>query len=472
MTRSQFPLGRRAFLAGLGGTAGVALTRGLGAWQPAPASLSYEEALRAFGASLTPGQRDRIVLPVDHPSREVTNTLTFLERPHLGTLLSASQQRQVAYLVDTMLSDRGRRAFAGTLAVEGKLEGSTLAIYGDPASGRAQTTVIGGHVHVRSAGPDDTPLGGAVAYGHQIGNHRWRVAGNSFAYHGDAANALFEALPEASRARAIVSDTPHELVVQPQGPDGEFDGAPLRGAGDRAQGAAEQLLETVLGLYPDAARVRARAAIDANGGVAALHVAFSAKRGFYEDMQPWSALDPPERARRGAPYWQVWRVEGPGLVIHFQGHPHVHAYVHVVDDPARRHVGETLAETRRRIDGEGMRDLLEGALRRATGAAHAWYPLQVAGRFCPGPITTGLAWSLDPYANEVVLARVPHVPADSPVGVRLAAKNGSAIDPSRPVRIATTDYAIREAFPDAEVEPTGAKLRDALVEHLRAGALA
>lgn len=475
MTQSGIPLGRRAFLAALGGAAGLALTRGLGTHgfgSPPPAELSYADALRALAASLTPGQRDRIVLPADHPSREVTNTLTFLERPHLGTLLSAGQQDLVARLVATMLSERGQRAFAGTLAVEGKLEGSTLAIYGEPETGDAQAIVVGGHIHVRGgAGADGAPLGGGLSYGHQVGNHRWRVPGNSFAYQGDAANALFGSLSATSRERAIVAQVPHELTLQPQRAAGRFDGLALRDAGDAAREEAGNLLDTVLGLYPAAARQGARDAIDGHGGIASLHIAFYAEKGFYEDMQPFLALDPPERERRGDPYWQVWRLEGPGVVVHFQGHPHVHAYVHVVRDTRTSHIGEILAETRTLLEGEAMRSLLEAAMRRSAGTAYAWHPPSVPGRFCPGPITTGLAWSLDPYANEVVVAEVPGERAGSPVAERLAAKSRRPFDPDRPVRIATTDFAIREAFPDATVERTGLKLREALVAHLRAGAL-
>jgi hypothetical protein len=473
VTNAGPTLGRRAFLTALGGAAGLALARGVGGFGRERAAASgYAETLRALAGSLTPGQRERIVLPADHPSREVTNTLTFLERPHLGTLLSAGQQDLVARLVHSMLSERGQRAFAGTLAVEGKLEGSTLAIYGRPEDGDAQATVIGGHVHVRGgAGRSGAPLGGGVAYGHQVGNHRWRVAGNSFAYHGDAANELFAALPPDVRPRAIVAETPHELTLQPQDVGGRFDGLALRHAGEGAAEAATRVVDTVLGLYPEAARRGARDAIDSHGGSASLHVAFYADKGFYEDMQPWSTLDPPERESRGAPYWQVWRLEGPGVVIHFQGHPHVHAYVHIVEDPARSHVGETLTESATLLEGEAMRNVLEGALRRATGAVHAWHPPSVPGRFCPGPITTGLAWSLDPYANEVVVVEVPGAHAGGPVSERLAAKSGKRIDPDRRYRIATTDFAVREAFPDAAHEPTGVKLRDALVAHLRAGGL-
>ena len=115
---------------------------------------------------------------------------------------------------------------------------------------------------------------------------------------------------------------------------------------------------------------------------------------------------PAERARRGDPYWQVWRLEGPGTIVHFQGHPHVHAYLQVVRDPARANLGETLAATADGVEGERMRRLLEGALRSSTGEALAFYADEIPGRFCPGEITTGLAYSLDPYCNPVVVASI------------------------------------------------------------------
>ena len=64
-----------------------------------------------------------------------------LERPHLGTLLSPGQRALVEQLCLGMLSEQGREAFAGTLAVEGRLDGCVLALYGEPETGRAQAVI-------------------------------------------------------------------------------------------------------------------------------------------------------------------------------------------------------------------------------------------------------------------------------------------------------------------------------------------
>ncbi|MFI5216793.1 MAG: DUF3500 domain-containing protein [Candidatus Limnocylindria bacterium] len=477
---SLFPsLGRRAFLTGAGALAGCWLARGLGVPRQAAgggSQAAFPELLRAFAASLTPRQRELLVLPADHPSRQIANTISVLERPHLGTLLSPAQRALALGLCGSMLSEQGREAFAGTLAVEGRIDGCVLALYGEPESGRAQAVLMGGHVMLRAGGEsaETAVFGGGLAYGHQVGNHRWRVAGNSFAPHGDAANRLYASLTPVERARAVLPAPPHELVLQVQRAGARFDGARVGSLSEPAQEAAARVLDAVLASYPEDARARAIASIDGNGGREALHVAFYATHGFYSDLQPWSKLAPAERARRGDPYWQVWRIEGPGTILHFQGYPHVHAYLQVVRDPARANLGETLGATDRGVEGERLRRVLEGAMRRATGQSLAFHADPVPGRFCPGEITTGLAYSLDPYRNHVGVASIEGRAMSAALRERLAAAGVAAV-PERSYRVATLEYfaATPEIFGESEdFERSDLLLRDALVTHLRAGGLA
>jgi hypothetical protein len=470
------PLHRRAFLVGAGAGAGWLLARGLGVpglrGRPEPADPG--ETLRALAASLSPGQRELLVFPADHPARQIGNTLSVIERPHLGTILSPAQRALLEDLYVSMLSPRGREAFAGTVAVEGRLDGCVLAIWGEPETGQAQVEIMGGHLMLRGGGEsaEDSAFGGPVAWGHQIGNQQWRVPGNSFAFHGDAANRLVAALSAAERERAIVPAPPHELVLQPQDAAGRFPGVRIGSLSEPGQAEAAALLDSVLSIWPEAAQARARACIDANGGPGALHVACYASHGFYSDMAAWGTLDAAERARRGDPYWQVWRIEGPGSVVHFQGYPHVHAYAHIVRDPARANVGESLAAVSAPVEGEAMRHVLEAALRRATGETLAFHGA-APGRFCPGEITTGLAWSLDPYRNRVVVASYAGRDMAPELAERLAAA-GVSVEPDARYRVATAEYfASADAglgIPE-RVERSDLLLRDALVAHLRAGGL-
>jgi hypothetical protein len=152
----------------------------------------------------------------------------------------------------------------------------------------------------------------------------------------------------------------------------------------------------------------------------------------------------------------------------------VHAYLQVVRDPARANLGEALGSISEAIEGERLRRVLEGALRRATGQSLAFHAEPVPGRFCPGEITTGLAYSLDPYRNHVVVASIRGRAMSAALRARLEA-GGVPLDPARSHRVATLQYfaATPEIFGEPEsVETDALLLRDALVAHLRAGGLA
>jgi hypothetical protein len=49
-----------------------------------------------------------------------------------------------------------------------------------------------------------------------------------------------------------------------------------------------------------------------NGGLEQLHMAFYQEEDLESDK-----------------VWDIWRIEGPALVWHFRGAPHVHAYINI-----------------------------------------------------------------------------------------------------------------------------------------------
>ncbi len=472
---AETSVGRRTFLTASAAAAGLLAARGLGVHGVGAAAPtgSVMEHLEALVASMTLEQRAQTVLHRDHPSRQITNTSTFLDRPHIGTVFTPSQIELVARLRDAMLSKKGCQDFAGTFAVEGKFEGCVLAIYGDPLDGPAQAALMGGHVLLRGGNIGREPFGGGVAYGHQLGNEQWKIPGNSFAHHGDAANAVFAALDEASRTKAVAATAPNELVLQPQSADGHFDGLRLGDANEAGRAEAEALLDVVFSHYPELEAKRARDTIDSHGGVDELRLAFYESHGFYEDMQSVASLDAAERARRGVPYWQVWRIEGPGTVIHFQGHPHVHAYVQIVQDPTRWGSGDLLARLGRTIEGVEMRRLIEDAMKSAAQTPYGFHGDEVFGRFCPGDVTSGHAWSLDPYGNRLARIEIEGRAIAPPLRQRL---EGWGVSPGDDeiVRVGTSDYfaSRTDLVGDPKnVETAELRVGEAIAAHIDTGAL-
>ena len=148
---------------------------------------------------------------------------------------------------------------------------------------------MGGHVMLRGGEARTArAFGGGVAYGHQVGNGRWRVRGQLLRRTRRRRQPL---LPLRSRprsaARAVLPTPPHELVLQVQGAGGRFPGVRDRlRCSDAAQREAARLLDTVLSTLPRrAADARRARASTRNGGIGALHVAYYASHGFYADMR-------------------------------------------------------------------------------------------------------------------------------------------------------------------------------------------
>jgi Protein of unknown function (DUF3500)/5'-nucleotidase, C-terminal domain len=457
---------RRQFMLMTGAVAGgLALTR-VGA--PQVQASTHDELVRAFAANLSPAQRAEIFLPWDHPSRQLVNTLAIRRAPHIGTLLDGSQMPYAWNLWSRMQSESGKARFREPLKAEGGgLDGCVLTIYGEPDAGPCQSVISGGHIELRAGAQVNGAFGDGVAYGHQVGNHQLRVPGNVWAHHSDAANHLASLLTPQQLRQAVCTVTPHELMLQVQAQDGRFDGLPGRQMNEAQRAAFCELLSTTLAAYAPEYTSAAMNDVLHQGGIDDLHVAWYAEHGYYADGARF--IDVPARGDE-RPYLQVWRVEGPGMVLHFQGWPHVHAYLRITRDPNRQHVGEILAESTVLVEGEPVRTFMETAMQTAMDADAGWMPGLLPGRIVPGPVTSGSLWTLDPYGNQVVVATLR--------GDALAPAFRSRVnrpEASRTYRVATFDYALIAYAADLgeieSVEPSGVWLRDTLVDHARAGGL-
>ena len=457
-------LGRRAFVAGAGGLLGLAATRGLASWS-APrfaAESSPNAILRELVSTLNPFQREQILFPIDHPSRQVANTISFIDRPQVGVLLSGPQMKLVEQLITTMLSERGLRDMAGTFAVEGDPRAAVLSVYGDPEREDAQALLAGGHFTLRAGAQ-----GGARAYGQQLGNGKDRVQGNAFAEHSELANAFLATLSATERQRAILPEGPNEYELQPEAEGSRIPGVAIASLGERSTEAFEELLGQVLGTYAQGSF----GAVDAER----LYFSAFASHAYYEGKQRALELSANERRERGLPFYPLWRIEGPGVVIHFHGDPHVHAYVQVSDPdvPGSSNVGESIARISRGLDVPAMRTLHEAALRRASGEALVFQRSTEIGRLCAGEITTGLVWTTEPFRSRVVVAEIRGNAMAEPLRARLA-EAGVRVEDARSYRIATTDSTAGmhwEFGKPEKLEPSETELRETLIAMIREGAL-
>ena len=480
--KNTLDMGRRALLGGLGACAGLLIASdGLPSWLAGSRldGLSYNETLNLLDASLTPAQRDLVVLPWNDPSRQLTNTIAIYKGPHIGTLFDVRQVALIRQLYKTMLSKQGHDWFRNTTALEGKFEGSIFRLYSDAGAGslansdKTISMINGGHYmlrHGESLSSDNSYVfGGPISYGQQLGNNAFKVEGNAFKAHGDAVNDFHSSLSASERAQAYQLLPPMELITQIQGPGGKFPGLRLGDSSVPAQELAQEMLATIFASYPVAKQREVFSAIEENGGLESLHIALYQDYSFYQDGMRLADLSAEQRALRDHPYTQVWRIEGPACVIHFQGYPHVHAYINVVRDPARVAIGEVLINEQSGIRGEAVRDALQAALRYQTGEPLAYFPMPPAGILPPGPVSTGSLYALDPFDNHAVVLEIDESAMTEKLKKSLLAQ-GVQLGSAKRFRLAAPSYLLEDSRDLGGVERVvfdGGSIRDSLIELVR-----
>ncbi|QDU42527.1 hypothetical protein Mal52_09900 [Symmachiella dynata] len=195
----------------------------------------------------------------------------------------------------------------------------TIAIFGQPDTGKFEFVMTGRHLTVRCDGDsaDHVAFGGPIFYGHaaQSGTEAPDHPGNVYWHQAMKANALYKMLDGKQRKVALVEAAPEESAVDFQGKQGGFDGIRISELSRDQKEHAQGVLKTLLEPYRDSDQVEAMKLLDKQGGLDNCHLAFYQSEDIGDDG-----------------VWDIWRLEGPSFVWHFRGAPHVHVWVNVADD--------------------------------------------------------------------------------------------------------------------------------------------
>jgi hypothetical protein len=295
--------------------------------QPAHQPATAELLVKAFYAELSDEQRAAICFPWDHHDATRGLLRNFIAnhwqvtRPCIrSAFFSSAQQGMIHDIFRGLVDPAWYPQFLRQLAddTKGHLWGQdqSVAIFGDPNAGPYQFLFTGRHLTLR-AGVGEVPeiaFGGPIVYGHAATGY-WEEPqhpGNIFWPQALAVSALYAMLDQRQREIAEVEHLPEESDIG-------FGAAP-RGLSAATLSAAQRsafasLLRTLAAPFRAEDRDRIARCLAQQGGIDRLHIALS-------------------RARRmSAPHWDIWRIEGPAFVWHFEGWPHVHAWVHVAGAP-------------------------------------------------------------------------------------------------------------------------------------------
>lgn len=291
---------------------------------------SAETLASRLHASLSPDQRSKVCVPWDyvHPKfgllrTRVGNNWNATAPAVKGDFFSKDQQQLVREIFERLIDPDWHARFDKQLEDDtgGFGHDQSVALIGEPGSGKFQFLLTGRHMTLRCDGDsaDHVAFGGPIFYGHDTGGGTEDKdhTGNVFWPQALAANGVYSMLDGRQRKLAMVAKTPPENAIAFRGGGQSPSGIPVSELSADQRAELERVLGVLLEPYRTVDRDEVRGCLTAQGGLDRCRLAF------YQDD---------DLGDDGV--WDNWRLEGPAFVWHFRGSPHVHVWVNIADSPS------------------------------------------------------------------------------------------------------------------------------------------
>lgn len=279
---------------------------------PTPSSAA-ETVVAEFYQSLSDAQRAAICRPFGDQLQSRVSANWHVSKALISDdFYSDSQRAMIEKIVRGLTSEDGFKRLEEQMEYDdGGLGAYSVAMFGEPSADKFQWLLTGRHLTLRADGNtvDGRAFGGPIVYGH---GEESSAEDNIFYYQTKRVNEVFAALNASQAAKALCDQPPSETKVQLQGTSGKFDGLQVGELAADQQKLVRDVLGTLLAPYREEDATEALSIIDQTGGIESLRFAFYKQQDLEQDG-----------------VWDIWRIEGPGAVIHFRGAPHVHAYIHI-----------------------------------------------------------------------------------------------------------------------------------------------
>jgi hypothetical protein len=281
-------------------------------------------------ASLSPDQRSKVCVPWDyvHPKfgllrTRVGNNWNATAPAVKGDFFSKEQQQLVREIFEGLIDPDWHARFDKQLEDDtgGFGHDQSVALIGEPGSGKFQFLLTGRHMTLRCDGDsaEHVAFGGPIFYGHDTGGGTEDKdhTGNVFWPQAVAANGVYSMLDGRQRKLAMVAKTPPENAIAFRGGGQSPPGISVSDLSVDQRAELERVLGVLLEPYRTVDRNEVRGCLTAQGGLDRCRLAF------YQDD---------DLGDDGV--WDNWRLEGPAFVWHFRGSPHVHVWVNIADSPS------------------------------------------------------------------------------------------------------------------------------------------
>jgi hypothetical protein len=277
---------------------------------------SPETAVKRLYESLNDDQKKVICKPFDDPLRKRYSANWAITKPTIGGFVTKDQQETIREIFRGCTSQEGYDRFLKQMKEDyGGFGQYHVAIFGKPGDkDKFQFVMSGRHMTIRDDGnfEDGTAFGGPMVYGHGTGDSQKGLPGNVFYYQTLKANEVFAMLDGKQRKVALLDKAPREDDVKIRGPKAEFPGIAIAELSADQKKLVDKVMHDLLAPYREEDVKEAMACLKEGGGMDKMHIAFYKEHDIGSDE-----------------IWDIWRLEGPTIVWHFRGAPHVHTYVNI-----------------------------------------------------------------------------------------------------------------------------------------------
>ncbi|HZN64102.1 MAG TPA: DUF3500 domain-containing protein [Tepidisphaeraceae bacterium] len=336
-------ISRRQFIHTTAGAVVAAGATGLGltavhaaAEAPAPGPFaasgikpSSETLVAQLYKSLKDAQRQALCFPFDHELRLKVDNNWQITPKSIADVLDGDQRALVRDIFMGMHSDEYAKKVFDQVEHDGGGPGTfekecAIALFGEPdPSGAGEKSkfefvLTGRHCTRRCDGNSvsGAAFGGPIFYGHaaQGFNETATHPGNAYWYQALRANEVFKSLDGRQRKLALRTDARKEQgtsTVALTGKKQGLPGIPVSELSSDQKDLVRKVMSDLLAPFRKADADEAMKLVEA-GGFDSLHLAY------YRNM---------DIGNDGV--WDVWQVEGPGMLWYFRGAPHVHTWVNI-----------------------------------------------------------------------------------------------------------------------------------------------
>jgi hypothetical protein len=270
--------------------------------------------------SLTEKQRPVVTFEFDHPLRSKVDNNWMITPVKIGEFFTPDQQAMIKEIFQGVHNpEYFDKVMYHMQEDAGGLGNYSVAVFGQPGSGKFEFVLSGRHCTMRCDGDsvEGAAFGGPIFYGHasQSFNEKPDHPGNVYWYQAKRANEVFQALNGKQRSMALLGDPRDEKgtsTVELKGKTGGLVGLPVSEMTRDQKALVEKVLADLLLPFRKKDADEAMHYIVKNGSLDNLSMAF------YKNMDIGSDG-----------VWDVWQLESPNMVWYFRGSPHVHVWVNI-----------------------------------------------------------------------------------------------------------------------------------------------